>query len=41
MKPVIPAIPFVGGIQAFFINNPDIDFDFIGVAQVLDIPVIR
>ncbi|XP_066139999.1 extended synaptotagmin-2 isoform X1 [Euwallacea fornicatus] len=38
MKPLITSPPLVGGLQVFFLNNPDIDFDLVGVADVLDIP---
>ncbi|XP_030748073.1 extended synaptotagmin-2 isoform X2 [Sitophilus oryzae] len=38
MKPLITSIPLVGGLQVFFLNNPDIDFDLIGIADVLDMP---
>ncbi|XP_050309807.1 extended synaptotagmin-2 [Anthonomus grandis grandis] len=38
MKPLISSIPLVGGLQVFFLNNPDIDFNLVGVADVLDMP---
>ncbi|XP_074032959.1 extended synaptotagmin-like protein 2 [Leptinotarsa decemlineata] len=38
MKPLISTMPLVGGIQVFFLNNPDIDFDLVGIADVLDMP---
>ncbi|XP_056640030.1 extended synaptotagmin-2 isoform X1 [Diorhabda sublineata] len=38
MKPLITSIPLVGGLQVFFLNNPDIDFDLVGIADVLDMP---
>ncbi|XP_065206055.1 extended synaptotagmin-2-A isoform X2 [Planococcus citri] len=38
MKPLIPAIPFIGGIQVFFLNKPIIDFNLVGAADILDIP---
>lgn len=41
MKPLISTIPLVGGLQVFFLNNPDIDFNLIGVADVLDMPGLR
>lgn len=41
LKPLIPIVPFVGGVQIFFLNKPDIDFNLVGVADVLDIPGIR
>ncbi|CAH2015977.1 unnamed protein product [Acanthoscelides obtectus] len=33
MKPLITTIPLVGGLQVFFLNNPDIDFDLVGIAD--------
>lgn len=38
MKPLISSIPFVGGLQVFFLNNPAIDFNLVGAADVLDMP---
>jgi Ca2+-dependent lipid-binding protein len=38
MKPLITTIPLVGGLQVFFLNNPDIDFDLVGIADLLDMP---
>ncbi|XP_060517308.1 extended synaptotagmin-2 isoform X1 [Cylas formicarius] len=38
MKPLISSMPLVGGLQVFFLNNPDIDFDLVGIADVLDMP---
>lgn len=38
MKPLIPVMPLVGGIQAFFLNNPAIDFNLVGAADILDFP---
>lgn len=38
MKPLISKIPLVGGLQIFFLNNPDIDFNLVGVADLLDMP---
>ncbi|XP_018325864.1 extended synaptotagmin-2 isoform X2 [Agrilus planipennis] len=38
MKPLISSIPLVGGLQVYFLNNPTIDFDLVGVADVLDFP---
>lgn len=38
MKPLISKIPLVGGLQVFFLNNPDIDFNLVGVADLLDMP---
>lgn len=41
MKPLITTMPLIGGLQVFFLNNPDIDFNLIGVADVLDMPGLR
>lgn len=41
MKPLITNMPLVGGLQVFFLNNPDIDFDLLGIADVLDMPGLR
>lgn len=40
MKPLVRQIPLVGGVQVFFLNNPDVDFNLIGVADVFDMPGI-
>ena len=40
-KPLISSIPIIGGMQLFFLNNPDIDFNMLGVADVLDMPGLR
>ncbi|XP_037079252.1 extended synaptotagmin-1-like [Pollicipes pollicipes] len=37
-KPLISTIPIIGGMQVFFLNNPDIEFNMLGVADVLDMP---
>lgn len=41
MKPLIQTIPLVGGLQLFFLNNPTIDFNLVGAADVLDVPGVR
>ncbi|XP_076234600.1 extended synaptotagmin-like protein 2 isoform X2 [Calliopsis andreniformis] len=38
LKPLLPAMPLVGGVQAFFLNPPAINFNLVGVADVLDLP---
>uniref|UniRef100_A0A146M9W3 Extended synaptotagmin-2 n=1 Tax=Lygus hesperus TaxID=30085 RepID=A0A146M9W3_LYGHE len=38
MKPLIRTIPLVGGLQIYFLNNPTIDFNLVGVADLLDMP---
>ncbi|XP_065164196.1 extended synaptotagmin-2 isoform X3 [Atheta coriaria] len=40
MKPLITSIPLIGGLQVFFLNNPSIDFNLVGVIDVLDMPGI-
>ena len=40
-KPLISSMPIIGGMQLFFLNNPDIDFNMLGVADVLDMPGLR
>jgi hypothetical protein len=34
-------MPLVGGLQIFFLNNPDVDFNLVGVVDVLDLPGLR
>lgn len=41
MKPLITVMPIVGGLQVFFLNNPTIEFNLVGVADVLDMPGLR
>ncbi|XP_030027057.2 extended synaptotagmin-1 isoform X4 [Manduca sexta] len=38
MKPLITKMPLVGGLQVFFLNNPSIDFNLVGAADILDMP---
>ncbi|CAH2099809.1 unnamed protein product [Euphydryas editha] len=38
MKPLITKMPLVGGLQVFFLNNPAIDFNLVGAADILDMP---
>lgn len=38
MKPLITSMPLVGGLQVFFLNNPTIDFNLVGMADLLDMP---
>uniref|UniRef100_A0A2S2QJV6 Extended synaptotagmin-2 n=1 Tax=Sipha flava TaxID=143950 RepID=A0A2S2QJV6_9HEMI len=38
MRPLLTVSPLVGGMQIFFLNQPDIDYDLMGVADVLDMP---
>lgn len=41
MKPLISQIPLFGGIQIFFLNSPSVDFNLIGVVDVLDMPGLK
>ena len=41
LKPLIPIMPLVGSVQAFFLNCPVVDFNLVGVADVLDLPGFR
>lgn len=34
MKPLIRKLPLVGGMQVFFLNAPDIDFNLEGIANI-------
>ena len=34
LSPTMSQLPFVGGVQFLFINKPDLDFQFEGVAKV-------
>lgn len=38
MKPLIHSMPLVGGLQIFFLNNPNIDFNLVGVIDFMDMP---
>ena len=42
LTPTISELPFVGGIQFFFLTKPEIDFDFDGAAKIAtQLPVIK
>lgn len=41
MKPMLSVMPLVGGVQIFYLNNPSINFNLVGVADVLDLPGFR
>lgn len=41
MKPLISTAPLIGGMQFFFLNQPSIDYDLVGVADVLDMPGLK
>ncbi|XP_037038533.1 extended synaptotagmin-2 isoform X3 [Bradysia coprophila] len=38
MKPLIAKMPLVGGLQIFFLNNPNVDFNLVGIVDLLDMP---
>ncbi|XP_055847648.1 extended synaptotagmin-2 isoform X2 [Episyrphus balteatus] len=38
MKPLIRSMPLVGGLQIFFLNNPNVDFNLVGAIDFLDMP---
>ncbi|XP_024084996.1 extended synaptotagmin-2 isoform X3 [Cimex lectularius] len=38
MKPLITTMPLVGGLQIYFLNNPTLDFNLVGMADLLDMP---
>lgn len=38
MKPLIRTMPLIGGLQIFFLNNPNIDFNLVGVIDFMDMP---
>lgn len=40
MKPIIGKIPFIGGMQIFFLDQPHIDFDLDGASDLLKIPYL-
>ncbi|OQV23911.1 Extended synaptotagmin-2 [Hypsibius exemplaris] len=37
-KPLVKQMPFIGGITAFFLNTPAVDFNLTDLADVMDIP---
>jgi len=41
MKPMLSVMPLIGGVQIFYLNNPSINFNLVGVADVLDLPGFR
>lgn len=38
MKPMLSIMPLIGGVQIFYLNNPTINFNLVGMADVLDLP---
>ncbi|CAG9863139.1 unnamed protein product [Phyllotreta striolata] len=41
LKPLLRHFPLVGGVQVFFLNNPEVEFELDGIAGILDIPGIN
>ncbi len=37
-KPIVSEIPLIGGVQAYFLTAPDVDFDLGGIANAFDAP---
>jgi Ca2+-dependent lipid-binding protein len=40
MKPLVNLVPFIGGVNVFFLNQPNVDFDLTNLANVLDMPLL-
>jgi len=38
LNPLISKAPFIGGVQVFFLDNPDINFNLAGPAEIANIP---
>ncbi|EFN72622.1 Extended synaptotagmin-2 [Camponotus floridanus] len=38
MKPMLSVMPIIGGVQIFYLNNPTINYNLVGMADVLDLP---
>jgi len=41
MKPLVNDIPIIGGVTAFFLNKPTLDFDLTAAANLLDMPLLN
>lgn len=41
LRPLMDTLPIVGGMQISMISPPSIQWDFVGVANVVDLPVIQ
>lgn len=41
LKPLIPRAPIVGGIQIFFMKEPEIDFNLIGITALFTTPGLK
>ncbi len=37
-RPLIGDVPLVGGLQVYFLNQPELDFDLGGAGNLLEIP---
>ncbi|KAF4522064.1 hypothetical protein B566_EDAN004046, partial [Ephemera danica] len=40
MKPLIPRMPLIGGLELFFLNNPEVDFNLVGVIDIFYFPLL-
>lgn len=40
LTPLLEEMPILGGIQIFMINQPELDLDFTGMANIVDFPVV-
>lgn len=38
LRPLITKAPFIGAVEVFFLDNPDIDFNLAGPAEIANIP---
>ena len=41
LTPTMKSLPLVGGVQFFFLHIPNLDFEFEGLANVADLPVLK
>lgn len=41
MKPTHKQIPFIGGLQICFLNNPNIDYNLAGITDIIDWPPLK
>jgi len=41
LSPMLDAFPFFGGIRLCFLEDPNVEFDFDGLANIGDWPGIR
>lgn len=40
MKPLISKVPFIGGLQIFFLDKPEIDFNLGGATDLISMPAL-